>query len=58
MRVPKSGGVRRCSGAFGLQSARPLHVANRQLSFRMPTELPLVDAEDLKSRARELRRFL
>jgi len=24
----------------------------------MPTELPLVDAEDLKSRVRELRRFL
>jgi hypothetical protein len=31
---------------------------NIQLSFLMSAELAIVDAEDLKSRVRELRRFL
>src|SRR5216684_1106667 len=33
-----------------------LHATKVDLSFRMSTELPLVDSEDLKSRVRELRR--
>jgi hypothetical protein len=35
-----------------------LHLALTQLSFVMPTEISDIDAEDLKSRVRELRRFL
>jgi len=35
-----------------------LRAAKLPLSFLMPTETSTVDAEDLKSRVRELRRFL
>lgn len=35
-----------------------LHLLKARLSFAMPTETSIVDAEDLKSRVRDLRRFL
>jgi hypothetical protein len=47
------GNSKRC-----LDFARHDKVAARYYLFPMPVEAPLIDAEDLKSRARELRRFL
>jgi len=42
----------------GFRFPAPLHEAPLELSSLMPTEVSIPDAEDLKSRVRELRRFL
>jgi hypothetical protein len=36
----------------------PLRLTRVKVCFLMPTEISIPDAEDLKSRVRELRRFL
>jgi hypothetical protein len=41
-----------------LCTVHALHAALVGLDFSMPTEISIPDAEDLKSRVRELRRFL
>src|SRR5918996_4546802 len=40
------------------ENAPALHATPLELSSSMPTEISIPDAEDLKSRVRELRRFL
>jgi len=45
---------RKLSGSIAL----PLRLGDAALSCRMAVEVQLIDAEDLKSRTRELRRFL
>jgi hypothetical protein len=40
------------------QSPLALRLCDAALSFRMPGEVQSIDTQDLKSRMRELRRFL
>jgi hypothetical protein len=44
--------------AFEIQSPLALRLRNAALSCRMAEEAQPIDTEDLKSRIRELRRFL
>jgi len=44
--------------AFEVQSPLALRLRDAALSFRMAAEVQPIDTQDLKSRMRELRRFL